>query len=88
MSLVLPTRKDEAWRYSDIDALTRVWPVAQEAIIVARDSAHSLDIINTAPADDVFVRHISLTLESGSLDGSGAECWRTAGADRARCDAA
>jgi Fe-S cluster assembly protein SufD len=62
----LPTRKDEAWRYSDIEALTRVWPVAVETVTVAKDSAHSLDIINTAPDDDVFVRHINLTLESGS----------------------
>jgi Fe-S cluster assembly protein SufD len=62
----LPTRKDEAFRYSNIDALTSAWPIAEETIIVAKDSTHSLDIINTAPADDVFVRHINLTLESGS----------------------
>jgi Fe-S cluster assembly protein SufD len=64
--LALPTRRDEAYRYSDIDALTSAWPVAQETIIVAKDSNHTLDIINTVPADDVFVRHINLTLESGS----------------------
>ena len=23
----LPTRKDEAWRYSDIEALERMWPL-------------------------------------------------------------
>jgi Fe-S cluster assembly protein SufD len=62
----LPSRKDEAFRYSDTAALAAVWPVAVETIAVAKDSNHSLDIINTAPADDVFVRHISLTLESGS----------------------
>jgi Fe-S cluster assembly protein SufD len=62
----LPTRRDEAFRYSDIDALSTAWPVAVETIIVAKDSNHSLDIINTAPSDDVFVRHINLTLESGS----------------------
>jgi Fe-S cluster assembly protein SufD len=62
----LPTRRDEAFRYSDIDALSSAWPIAVETIIVAKDSTHSLDIINTAPADDVFVRHINLTLESGS----------------------
>jgi Fe-S cluster assembly protein SufD len=62
----LPTRRDEAFRYSDIAALGDVWPIAEETIIVAKDSNHCLDIINTAPADDVFVRHINLTLESGS----------------------
>jgi Fe-S cluster assembly protein SufD len=63
---LLPTKRDEAFRYSDTDALASVWPVAEEAITVAKDSVHTLDIINTAPADDVFVRHIGLTLESGS----------------------
>jgi Fe-S cluster assembly protein SufD len=66
VNITLPTRRDEAFRYSDVDALASVWPVAVETITVAKDSAHSLDIINTAPADDVFVRHIHLTLESGS----------------------
>jgi Fe-S cluster assembly protein SufD len=62
----LPTHRDEAFRYSDIGALGGAWPVAVETIVVAKDSGHSLDIINTAPADDVFVRHINLTLEPGS----------------------
>ena len=31
----LPTRKLEDWRYSDIDAVARVWPVAAEALHVA-----------------------------------------------------
>ncbi len=32
---LLPTRRDEAWRYSDIDALARVWPLpSAESIIV------------------------------------------------------
>jgi Fe-S cluster assembly protein SufD len=66
VTVALPTRRDEAFRYSDIEALGGAWPVAEEAIVVAKDSAHSLDIINTAPADDVFVRHINLTLQSGS----------------------
>ena len=26
----LPTRKDEAWRYSDLAAVARHWPVAVE----------------------------------------------------------
>ena len=31
----LPTRRDEAWRYSDINALVRLWPLpAAESIIV------------------------------------------------------
>ncbi len=64
--LPLPTRRDEAFRYSDMDALAGAWPVAVETIIVAKDSNHSLDIINTAPESDVFTRHIHLTLLSGA----------------------
>lgn len=31
----LPTRRDEAWRYSDLEALARTWPLpAPEAVIV------------------------------------------------------
>jgi Fe-S cluster assembly protein SufD len=29
----LPTRKDEAWRYSDLDAVARLWPVGPATII-------------------------------------------------------
>jgi Fe-S cluster assembly protein SufD len=65
-ALALPTRRDEAFRYTDIDALGTAWPVAQETIVVARDGNHSLDIVNMAPADDVFVRHVNLTVESGA----------------------
>jgi Fe-S cluster assembly protein SufD len=35
MTVTLPTRRDEAFRYSDVDALARVWPLpAPESIIV------------------------------------------------------
>ncbi len=66
MASLLPTRRDEAYRYSNVDALPLAWPVAEETIIVTKDSSHSLNIINTATANDVFVRHINVTLESGS----------------------
>lgn len=62
----LPARKQEAYRYSDIEALTSVWPVAVESIIVAADQSWSHAIINTAPSDDVFVRHLAINMEAGS----------------------
>jgi Fe-S cluster assembly protein SufD len=35
MTGALPTRRDEAWRYSDLNALARLWPLAApEAVIV------------------------------------------------------
>ncbi len=66
MTAALPTRRDEAFRYSDTDSLSRVWPVAVETIVVAADQNHTLHIINTVPDTEVFTRHIHLTLESGS----------------------
>jgi Fe-S cluster assembly protein SufD len=34
-AVALPTRRDEAWRYSDMDALSRAWPLpAPESLIV------------------------------------------------------
>ncbi len=62
----LPSKRDEAFRYSNIKALASAWPVAVETIVVAADQNHSLQIINTAPDTEVFTRHIHLTLESGS----------------------
>ncbi len=57
MTRAIPTRRDEAWRYSDIDALARIWPLpAPESIIVPaggtftrtivqdRGAIHQLDI--------------------------------------------
>src|SRR6266567_3991409 len=42
---VLPTRKDEAFRYADLDALAGVWPVAREEILVPSGQSTSLSIV-------------------------------------------
>ncbi|MBA3897064.1 MAG: SufD family Fe-S cluster assembly protein [Sphingomonadaceae bacterium] len=33
MAVALPTRRDEAWRYSDLDAVARLWPVPPAIVI-------------------------------------------------------
>ncbi|MEQ1689159.1 MAG: SufD family Fe-S cluster assembly protein [Sphingopyxis sp.] len=66
VTLKVPTKRNEAYRYSDIDALARVWPVAKETITVAANQNWSHSIINTVPDDDVFVRHLVITCEAGS----------------------
>jgi Fe-S cluster assembly protein SufD len=63
---LMPTKRDEAFRYTDTEALARVWPVAVETIVVPADSNHHLQIINIVAETEVFTRHIHLTLESGS----------------------
>lgn len=45
----LPTRRDEAWRYSDLDALARVWPLpAPEAVIVPAGGKFERAIVQDA----------------------------------------
>ena len=46
MTVTLPTRRDEAWRYSDIDALARVWPLpAAECVVVPAGGSFARTII-------------------------------------------
>lgn len=59
----LPTRKDELFRYADLAALERVWPVAVETIALGAGEVRALSIVNMG------VRELSLTLAAGaSLD--------------------
>jgi Fe-S cluster assembly protein SufD len=47
----LPTRRDEAWRYSDINALVRLWPLpAAESIIVPSGGNFTRTIIQNSSA--------------------------------------
>jgi Fe-S cluster assembly protein SufD len=40
--IALPTRRDEAWRYSDLEAVARLWPVpaAQAIDVVGNETRH------------------------------------------------
>jgi Fe-S cluster assembly protein SufD len=59
----LPTRKDEAWRYSDMDALARAWPLpVPESIIVPAGGAFSRAIIQ----DSGTIHQITLSLGKGA----------------------
>jgi Fe-S cluster assembly protein SufD len=63
----LPTRRDEAWRYSDLDALAEVWPlgVASETIVVPAGESLARTIVADA-AQPVSVRDIAVTLADGA----------------------
>lgn len=62
----LPTRRDEAFRYSDVDALATVWPVAAERVVIASGEAAERELINVANAEDVVVRNIEIVLEANA----------------------
>lgn len=63
-TLTLPTRRDEAYRYSDINALAGVWPVKREEIVVAAGTSGTLDIVETGAA--TMARHLVITLEAAA----------------------
>jgi Fe-S cluster assembly protein SufD len=49
----LPTRRDETWRYSDLEAVARVWPVATHAHVVAPGETFALPILIDAAGNDL-----------------------------------
>lgn len=60
----LPTRKAEAYRYSDIDALGTVWPVAREEILVPSGQRTSLSVVEVEQA--AVARHLVIHVEHGA----------------------
>ncbi len=63
-ALALPTRKDEAFRYSDVAALAGVWPVTREDIRVAAGEEAQLAIVT--PAGGAVARALSIKLAAGA----------------------
>lgn len=65
----LPTRRDESWRYGDLDALARVWPdVVDEVEAITAHAGTSVARIivqNSAPGT-VAIKQIVVTLEAGA----------------------
>ncbi|GAC1612689.1 MAG: hypothetical protein NVS3B27_06570 [Novosphingobium sp.] len=61
---VLPTRRDEAFRYADLKALAPLWPIAVETIHVAAGARETLTVI--AQGSQPTARHIAITLDAGA----------------------
>lgn len=65
IAAALPTRKDEAWRYADLDAVAGVWPVAApEQIIVAAGQVETRHLIQSAADGAVAIQQFAITLEA------------------------
>lgn len=60
----LPTRKSEAFRYSDLDALATVWPVAREEILVPSGQQTALSIVEEG--QQAVARHLVIEIEAGA----------------------
>ena len=62
-AMLLPTRRDEAWRYADLDALAGLWPLpAVESIVVPAGGSFSRAIVQ----DSGGVRQIGLVVGRGA----------------------
>ena len=62
----LPTRKLEAFRYADIDALASVWSELAEPEIIDIAAQQKLQQIWLPGGDDVQIRRVELTLHAGA----------------------
>ncbi len=66
-ALALPTRRDESWRYSDLEAVASVWPIAApERIVVPAGEAVARVIVQDAAADVVAIHDYAVVLEKGA----------------------
>ncbi len=66
VAAALPTRRDEAWRYSDLAQVARVWPVLPEIIDVAAGQRLSHLVVDAAAPGSASIRHFSISLAAGA----------------------
>ena len=66
MTAPFPTRKQEEWRYADLDALQPVWEQFAEGVTVTVGAGDSLEEVWLPVADDVQVRRVQMALEKGA----------------------
>jgi Fe-S cluster assembly protein SufD len=62
----LPTRKLEAYRYADIDALASVWEALAQPLQIEIAAQQKLQQIWLPSSDEVEVRRIEMTLDAGA----------------------
>jgi Fe-S cluster assembly protein SufD len=66
MTAPFPTRKQEEWRYADLDALQPVWEQLAEPERIAVLPGQDLEQVWLPTADAVQVRRVHLTLGAGA----------------------
>ena len=66
MTAPFPTRKQEEWRYADLDALQSVWEQFAEPMTVIVGAGEELEEMWLPVAEDVQVRRVSLALGEGA----------------------
>jgi Fe-S cluster assembly protein SufD len=66
MTAPFPTRKQEEWRYADLDALRPVWQQFAEPLTLTVGPGESFEKIWLPSDDPVQVRRIQIALEKGA----------------------
>jgi Fe-S cluster assembly protein SufD len=61
-----PTRKQEEWRYADLDALQPVWEQFAEGVTITVGAGEELEEVWLPVADDVQLRRVQLALGEGA----------------------
>ncbi|HEX5257702.1 MAG TPA: SufD family Fe-S cluster assembly protein [Sphingomicrobium sp.] len=66
MTAPFPTRKQEEWRYADLDALKPVWEQFAEPVTLTVSAGEELEEVWLPVADDVQLRRVQLALGAGA----------------------
>jgi Fe-S cluster assembly protein SufD len=61
---ILPTRRDEDFRYADLEALAPLWPVAAERIVLAPGEERALTLVATGASP--VARELAVVLGEGA----------------------
>ena len=66
MTAPFPTRKQEEWRYADLEALQPVWERLAEPLTLTVGPGESLEQVWLPTSDDVQVRRLQIALDQGA----------------------
>ena len=66
MTAPFPTRKQEEWRYADLDSLKPVWEQFAEPLTLTVGPGETLEDVWLSTEDEVQVRRVQIALEKGA----------------------
>ena len=66
MTAPFPTRKQEEWRYADLDALKPVWDLFAEPVTLTVAAGESLEEVWLPTGADIHVKRVSVDLGAGA----------------------
>jgi len=66
MTAPFPTRKQEEWRYADLDALRPVWQQFAEPLTLTVGAGETFEKLWLPGDEDVLVRRVQIALEAGA----------------------